>query len=139
MHSSVSGVTDHLARDDAHALAIARGIVGDLGSAGSGGVVPVRLFLLPYWVLIFLLKVNQSDYLDIWLILWKLCLVAVDNGRTCSLRRSPKIHFTLRTNYTVSWARISSKGSICATSLHVSWMGVGSESSRRSTGRRWLL
>jgi len=34
MHSSESGVTDHLARDDEHAIAIARGIVGDLGSAG---------------------------------------------------------------------------------------------------------
>jgi acetyl-CoA carboxylase carboxyltransferase component len=35
MHSSESGVTDHLARDDVHALAIARGVVGDLGNAGS--------------------------------------------------------------------------------------------------------
>lgn len=34
MHSSESGVTDHLARDDAHALAIARSIVADLGVAG---------------------------------------------------------------------------------------------------------
>lgn len=34
MHSSESGVTDHLARDDAHALAIARSIVADLGTAG---------------------------------------------------------------------------------------------------------
>ena len=34
MHSSESGVTDHLARDDEHAIAIARGIFGDLGSAG---------------------------------------------------------------------------------------------------------
>ncbi|KAK1228455.1 hypothetical protein PQX77_008518 [Marasmius sp. AFHP31] len=34
MHSSESGVTDHLARDDEHAIAIVRGIVGDLGSAG---------------------------------------------------------------------------------------------------------
>ncbi|KAF5333502.1 hypothetical protein D9611_002520 [Ephemerocybe angulata] len=34
MHSSESGVTDHLARDDEHAIAIARGIVGDLGKAG---------------------------------------------------------------------------------------------------------
>ena len=34
MHSSESGVTDHLARDDEHAIAIARGIVGDLGSVG---------------------------------------------------------------------------------------------------------
>jgi 3-methylcrotonyl-CoA carboxylase beta subunit len=36
MHSSVSGVTDHLARDDAHAISIARGIVGDLGEAAGG-------------------------------------------------------------------------------------------------------
>lgn len=41
MHSSESGVTDHLARDDEHALAIARGIIGDLGKAG-GREVPVR-------------------------------------------------------------------------------------------------
>lgn len=34
MHSSESGVTDHLARDDEHALEIIRGVVGDLGSAG---------------------------------------------------------------------------------------------------------
>jgi hypothetical protein len=34
MHSSESGVTDHLARDDEHAISIARGIVGDLGYAG---------------------------------------------------------------------------------------------------------
>ena len=34
MHSSESGVTDHLAKDDAHALAIARSIVGDLGDTG---------------------------------------------------------------------------------------------------------
>lgn len=36
MHSSESGVTDHLARDDEHALAIAREIIGDLGYAGTG-------------------------------------------------------------------------------------------------------
>ncbi|TFY59622.1 hypothetical protein EVG20_g7719 [Dentipellis fragilis] len=40
MHSSESGVTDHLARDDEHALAIARGIIGDLGQAGSREVPP---------------------------------------------------------------------------------------------------
>ncbi|EIN08738.1 carboxyl transferase [Punctularia strigosozonata HHB-11173 SS5] len=33
MHASESGVVDHLARDDEHAIAIARGIVGDLGPA----------------------------------------------------------------------------------------------------------
>jgi 3-methylcrotonyl-CoA carboxylase beta subunit len=41
MHSSESGVTDHLARDDEHAIAIARGIVSDLGHAG-GREVAVR-------------------------------------------------------------------------------------------------
>ncbi|KAF9464856.1 carboxyl transferase [Collybia nuda] len=40
MHSSESGVTDHLARDDEHALSIARGIVGDLGKAGSREALP---------------------------------------------------------------------------------------------------
>ena len=40
MHSSESGVTDHLARDDEHAIAIARGIVGDLGYAGRKAVPP---------------------------------------------------------------------------------------------------
>jgi 3-methylcrotonyl-CoA carboxylase beta subunit len=38
MHSSESGVTDHLARDDEHAIAIARGIVSDLGYAGGHDV-----------------------------------------------------------------------------------------------------
>ncbi|KAJ7780924.1 carboxyl transferase [Mycena metata] len=33
MHSSESGVTDHLAGDDAHAIAITREVVGDLGKA----------------------------------------------------------------------------------------------------------
>ncbi|TFK68181.1 carboxyl transferase [Pluteus cervinus] len=42
MHSSESGVTDHLAKDDEHALAIARGVVGDLGSAGSKEGLPQR-------------------------------------------------------------------------------------------------
>jgi Carboxyl transferase domain len=41
MHSSESGVTDHLARDDEHAINIARGIISDLGKAG-GREVPVR-------------------------------------------------------------------------------------------------
>ena len=44
MHSSESGVTDHLARDDEHAIAIARGIVNDLGAAG-GRPLPVRIHL----------------------------------------------------------------------------------------------
>ncbi|KAL0580060.1 hypothetical protein V5O48_001919 [Marasmius crinis-equi] len=40
MHSSESGVTDHLARDDEHAIAIIRGIVGDLGRAGYSASQP---------------------------------------------------------------------------------------------------
>ncbi|KAH9947311.1 carboxyl transferase [Amylocystis lapponica] len=40
MHSSESGVTDHLARDDEHAINIARGIVSDLGKAGGQEVPP---------------------------------------------------------------------------------------------------
>lgn len=44
MHSTESGVTDHLARDDEHAIAIVRDVVGDLGSAGSQAVL-VRRFL----------------------------------------------------------------------------------------------
>ncbi|KAI0092440.1 carboxyl transferase [Irpex rosettiformis] len=43
MHSSESGVTDHLARDDEHAIAIARGIVSDLGKAGSREVPPPKV------------------------------------------------------------------------------------------------
>ncbi|KAG9317350.1 carboxyl transferase [Chiua virens] len=50
MHSSESGVTDHLARDDDHAIAIARGIVGDLGIASGqamGPSVPPEVPLYP--------------------------------------------------------------------------------------------
>jgi 3-methylcrotonyl-CoA carboxylase beta subunit len=35
MHSSESGVTDHLARDDEEAISLARGCVGDLEGAGN--------------------------------------------------------------------------------------------------------
>ena len=45
MHSTESGVTDHLARDDEHAIAIARGIVGDLGHA-SRTIAPVGFSFL---------------------------------------------------------------------------------------------
>ena len=41
-----SDLTDHLARDDEHAIAITREIVGDLGNAGSQSV-PVSP-LLPF-------------------------------------------------------------------------------------------
>ena len=51
MHSKESGVTDHLAHDDEHAVAIARGIIGDLGATGSGSVeVPVSDFKPGYLV-----------------------------------------------------------------------------------------
>ena len=42
MHSRESGVTDHLARDDQHAIHLAREAVADLGRA-SGVTLPVRL------------------------------------------------------------------------------------------------
>ncbi len=41
MHSRESGVTDHLARDDQHAIHLAREAVADLGRA-SGVTLPVR-------------------------------------------------------------------------------------------------
>jgi 3-methylcrotonyl-CoA carboxylase beta subunit len=47
MHSSESGVTDHLARDDEHALAIARDVVGDLGKAGSREAFVGEFFVFP--------------------------------------------------------------------------------------------
>jgi len=40
LHSRVSGVTDHLADDDAHALRIVRSIVGTLGPGRNGRGVP---------------------------------------------------------------------------------------------------
>lgn len=58
MHSSESGVTDHLARDDEHALAIARGVVGDLGSAGK---TTVGVRLAPAYVFSILLNI-VDDY-----------------------------------------------------------------------------
>jgi 3-methylcrotonyl-CoA carboxylase beta subunit len=42
MHSSESGVTDHLAKSDEHAIELARQAVSDLGAAGWSGV-PVRI------------------------------------------------------------------------------------------------
>ena len=43
MHASVSGVVDYLAKDDEHALALARGCVEDLGSAGVRAVAVCAL------------------------------------------------------------------------------------------------
>lgn len=43
MHSSESGVTDHLARDDTHAIEIARACIADLGS-GTWVANPVSQF-----------------------------------------------------------------------------------------------
>lgn len=56
MHSSESGVTDHLARDDEHAIAIARGIINDLGKAGSREVPVSRILVMIYSSLIYLSK-----------------------------------------------------------------------------------
>ncbi|KAK0499762.1 carboxyl transferase [Armillaria luteobubalina] len=38
MHAAESGVADHLARDDEHAIEVVRGVVGDLGGGGERGV-----------------------------------------------------------------------------------------------------
>jgi 3-methylcrotonyl-CoA carboxylase beta subunit len=57
MHSSESGVTDHLARDDEHAIAIARGIIGDLGSSGSQEV-PVSL---PFEMIFLAFRCGSRD------------------------------------------------------------------------------
>jgi len=79
MHSKESGVTDHLARDDEHAIAIARGIVGDLGTTGGGNAeVPVSSF--PPSVLV--------------------CRV---EGGTSSPMPPRKIRYTLRRSFTESW------------------------------------
>lgn len=74
MHSSESGVTDHLARDDEHAISIARGIVSDLGKA-CGKEVPVRCRFI----------CDQADFL-----------------RQCylSLQSLQKILYTPRTSFT---------------------------------------
>lgn len=40
MHSTESGVTDALARDDSEAIMRVRGIIGDLGQAGYRGIPP---------------------------------------------------------------------------------------------------
>ncbi|KIY69718.1 carboxyl transferase [Cylindrobasidium torrendii FP15055 ss-10] len=40
MHSSESGVTDHLARDDEHAISLTRSVVADLGRAGWRPALP---------------------------------------------------------------------------------------------------
>jgi len=107
MHSTESGVTDHLARDDEHAIAIARGIVGDLGTAGGKGI-PVRCFILfQQWTLIR------------WII--------------SSHHKSPKSPCTLPLSCMELLAQTSVNHLICVMSLHVSSMVVNSESSRRNT------
>lgn len=87
MHSSESGVTDHLARDDEHAIAIARGIVGDLGKAG-GREVPVSWSTHPY------------------------CIAA---DALVSHLLSQKTPCILHTSCTVSLAPICGRPSTCAT------------------------
>lgn len=49
MHSTISGVTDHLAEDDVHAITVARSIVGDLGSAGAQTVDPPQAYDAPLY------------------------------------------------------------------------------------------
>ena len=108
MHSSESGVTDHLARDDEHAIAIARGIVGDLGSA-SGQAIGVS---------------TQHTFLD---------RVAKDQS---SLLLRQKTRCTQLPSYTVLSALISDRALTCEMLLHELWMVVGSENLRRNTAPR---
>ncbi|EON99617.1 putative methylcrotonoyl- carboxylase beta chain protein [Phaeoacremonium minimum UCRPA7] len=49
MHSSVSGVTDHLAVDDAHALVLARRCVSNLNWPQKTGVTPSQTFAEPLY------------------------------------------------------------------------------------------
>ena len=80
MHSKESGVTDHLARDDEHAIAIARGIIGDLGTTGGGSA-----------------EVPVSDFPS--------SVLALEvEGRTSSPMPPRKIPYIPRRNFTESWA-----------------------------------
>lgn len=47
MHASVSGVIDYLAKDDEHAVGIARGCVGDLGKAAVRAVEVIAFNVNP--------------------------------------------------------------------------------------------
>lgn len=49
LHCSTSGVTDHLAESEEHAIAIARGIVGNLGAAGRAGSAPAGVHAFLPW------------------------------------------------------------------------------------------
>lgn len=44
MHTSVSGVADHLATSDAHAIELAREAIQDLGDASPRPLLAVRSF-----------------------------------------------------------------------------------------------
>lgn len=105
MHSSESGVTDHLARDDEHAIAIARGIVSDLGAAG-GRMLPVRVRSAISLTQLTLLPSHHSQ------------------------RKTPS---TLPTSYMASWAPTCDRPSTCATSLLALLMAVDFANSRRNT------
>ena len=108
MHSSESGVTDHLARDDEHAIAIARGIINDLGKAG-GREIPVGHA-----------PATQGS---------------VSLSCHSSLQRSQRSLSIPHISCMVLSARICDKHSICAMSLHEWWMEAASENSRRNMVR----
>jgi acetyl-CoA carboxylase carboxyltransferase component len=88
MHSSESGVTDHLARDDSHAIEIARACVADLGS-GSWVSTPVSI---------------SQFYVD-----------HDTKGCRASPPNRLKSHYTLHTSYTALSVQMCDKGSICGT------------------------
>jgi hypothetical protein len=109
MHSSESGVTDHLALDDGHAIAIARGVVDDLGAAaGAEGLVSclplVRSEIMSKCLLLSLLQPQKNRYIQ---------------HRSCTVSSEP----------------ISDRHLTCGTSLHASWMAVGSGSLRKNMER----
>jgi hypothetical protein len=107
MHSSESGVTDHLARDDEHAIAIARGIVNDLGKAGSHEV-PVSshcrsgMAIMPYFAI-------------------------------CSLQLPLRIHSMPHMSCMALLVPIFVRLLICVMLLRVSLTAVASVSSRKNT------
>lgn len=106
MHSSESGVTDHLARDDEHAIAIARGIVADMGTANGQAV-----------------GVSASGHAISRVILLK------DEP---SLLFRPNPLYTQRPNCTALLVLISDKPLTCEILSHELWMVVASENSRKN-------
>jgi len=63
LHCQTSGVTDHFAQDDHHALAIARRIVANIGGAKSTPVSQVTFLLRSIFILTFI-TLSVSNQID---------------------------------------------------------------------------